>query len=192
VEEFTEIVARAKSGTAEWFMPYLSAERVATRLRFWAPLVVPGLLQSEGYMLAIERSDDVVRTRLERQRQVIGRARITAVIDHRVLAFAIGSPAIMAAQCIHIASLVESRSVTLHVVPEGADTGLGGALALASAKSLVTVNMTTMTREITSTEAGMVEEAQAAYDLVLGMALPPVPSLEYVKKREAAWKGRSS
>jgi len=52
------------------------------------------------------------------------------------------------------------------------------------------VKMTTMTREITSTEAGMVEEAQAAFEMILGMALPPVPSLEYVKEREAAWKER--
>jgi len=146
VEEFTEIVQRAKSGTPEWFGP--------------------------------------------RQKQVIGRARVTAVIDHRVLAHAIGSAQVMAEQCGHIASLVERELVTLHVVSEGANAGLGGALALASNKSLVTVKMTTMTREITSTEAGMVEEAQAAFEMILGMALPPVPSLEYVKEREAAWKER--
>jgi transcriptional regulator with XRE-family HTH domain len=190
VEEFTEIVQRAKSGTPEWFGPWLGAEQQATRLRFWAPIVVPGLLQTEAYLLAIERSGDVVSQRLERQRQVIGRARITAVIDHRVLAHVIGSAQVMAEQCGHIASLVEREDVTLHVVPEGANIGLGGALALASNKSLVTVNMTTMTREITSTEAAMVEEAQAAFEMILGMALPPVPSLEYVKEREAAWKER--
>jgi hypothetical protein len=55
---------------------------------------------------------------------------------------------------------------------------------------LVTVMMTTMTREITSTEAGMAEEAQTAFEMILGMALPPVPSLEYVKERETAWKER--
>jgi len=126
IEEFTEIVQRAKSGTPEWFGPWLGAEQQATRLRFWEPIVVPGLLQTEAYMRAIERSGDVVSQRLERQKQVIGRARVTAVIDHRVLAHAIGSAQVMAEQCGHIASLVERELVTLHVVSEGANAGLGG------------------------------------------------------------------
>jgi hypothetical protein len=63
-------------------MSYRAAEAEATTLRFWGPLVVPGLLQTEGYARAYEQSADVVAARLERQ-QVIGRARVTAadVVD---------------------------------------------------------------------------------------------------------------
>jgi Domain of unknown function (DUF5753) len=57
-----------------------AAEAEATTLRFWGPLVVPGLLQTEGYARAYEQSADVVAARLERQ-QVIGRARVTAVMS---------------------------------------------------------------------------------------------------------------
>lgn len=189
VEEFTEIVQRAKSGTPEWFGPWLVAEQQATRLRYWEPNLVPGLLQTKAYTKAYEKSDDVIRMRLERQ-QVIGNAKITAVIDHRVLAHAIGSAEIMHAQCANLGELVESEEITLHVMPEGANTGLGGALAIASHKGLVTVSMSTTTRDITSTAADMVEEAQTAFDAILGMALPPVPSLEYLRSQEEKWKAR--
>jgi transcriptional regulator with XRE-family HTH domain len=189
VEEFTEIVQRAKSGTPEWFVPYLSAEQAATRLRFWEPNLVPGLLQTKAYTRAYEKSDDVVRIRLERQ-QVIGKARITAVVDHRVLTHAIGSAEIMSEQCAHLGELAESEKITLHVMPEGANTGLGGALAMASHKGLVTVSMSTTTRDITSTAADMVEEAQTAFDAILGIALAPVPSLEYLRSQEERWKSQ--
>ena len=191
VEEFLEIVQRAKSGTPEWFGPWIGAEQSATRLRFWEPWIVPGLCQTESYARILERSDAVVAQRLERQKQVLGRAQVTAVIGHQVLGHCIGSPAVMAGACGQLVRLAELELITLYVVPEGAYVELGGALALASHKSAVTVMLTTTTREITSTEAGMVEEAQAAFETILGMALPPVPSLEQVKERQAVWKGRT-
>jgi hypothetical protein len=53
-------------------------------------------------------------------------ADVTAVIDYRVLVHAIGSPAVMAAQCAHLADLVERYAVSLHVTPEGAQEHLFG------------------------------------------------------------------
>jgi transcriptional regulator with XRE-family HTH domain len=191
VEVFLEIIKRIKDGTAEWFGPWLASEQAATRLRFWEPWIVPGLCQTESYARVLDRSDTVVTQRLERQKQVIGRAQVTAVIGHQVLGHCIGSPAIMAEACGQLIRLAESELITLYVVPERASVGLGGALALASHKNAVTVKMTTTTREITSTEPGMVEEAQAAFEMILGMALSPVPSLEQVRERQAAWKEHS-
>jgi transcriptional regulator with XRE-family HTH domain len=198
VEEFTEIVARAKNGTLEWFMPYLSAERVATSLRFWEPLLVPGLFQTEAYGRALlsvrrytaEQLQALLDMRRERQ-QVIGRAAVTAVIDHRVLAHAIGSPEIMAEQCSHLADLVESGKTRLHVVPEGANIGLGGAHAIASHNGLITVSLTTTMRDITSTAPDVVEETTEAFDLALGASMPAVQSLEFVRTREDIWRARA-
>jgi hypothetical protein len=191
VEEFLEIIEQIKNGTAEWFGPWLASEQTATRLRFWDPWIVPGLCQTESYARVLARSDAVVTQRLERQRQVIGRAQVTAVIGHQALGHCIGSPAVMAEACGQLIQLAELELITLYVVPERAYIGLGGALALASHKNAVTVMMTTTTREITSTEPGMVEEAQAAFEMILGMALPPVPSLAQVKESQAAWKEHS-
>jgi len=64
LDHLTDLAQRAKSGTPDWFMSYRAAEAEATTLRFWGPLVVPGLLQTEGYAHAYEQSADVVAARL--------------------------------------------------------------------------------------------------------------------------------
>ena len=48
LDPLMELAHRAKSGTPEWFMPYLAAESVASMLRYWCPLLLPGVLQTEG------------------------------------------------------------------------------------------------------------------------------------------------
>ena len=105
-DRLTELAQRAKTGTPEWFMPYLTAEAQATALRCWGPLVVPGLLQTESYArasLAVEpyspeRLAELVAARMDRQ-QVLERARLTAIIDAAVLRRCIGSASVMAEQC---------------------------------------------------------------------------------------------
>jgi transcriptional regulator with XRE-family HTH domain len=67
LDTLADLAQRAKSGTPEWFMSYRAAEAGATTLRFWGPLLVPGLLQIEGYARAHEQSPDVVTARLERR-----------------------------------------------------------------------------------------------------------------------------
>ena len=63
-------------------------------------------------------------------------------------------------------------------------------LAIASHKSLVTVNMTTMTREIVSTAQDLIEEAQAAFESVLGASLPVGQSVEFTRTQEDKWKAQ--
>jgi hypothetical protein len=168
-------------------MPYLTAESEATALRFWGPLVVPGLLQTAEYAHAHEQSSEVVTARLERQ-QVIGRARVTAVLDHTVLRRRIGSPEIMAAQCAHLGKLAESQVIRLHVVPEGANVGLAGAFGIASKDGIATVSLTTAIRDVTSTAADVVDGALDLFESVLGASLPAIASLEFLRTLEETWK----
>jgi hypothetical protein len=183
-----DLAKRCKNGTPEWFMPYLAAEQVATRLQFYAVSVVPGLLQTEDYAMAHERSEAVVRQRMDRQLKVIGRAQVTAVLDHRCLVHAIGSAKIMADQCAHLIDLAETEKIRLHVVPPGGNVGLAGPVAIASHKGLVTVNMGTFTRDITSTAPDVVDETLLAFDVVLGASLATAPSLEFVRTQEETWR----
>jgi hypothetical protein len=190
IEEFRELAERCRSGTPEWFMPYLGAEQSATRLRFWEPWVVPGLLQTEEYARALERSDVVVQQRMQRQ-QVINRAQVTAVISHYVLQRHTAPPGVMAEQCGRLAALVESEKILLHVLPEGVNVGIGGAVAIASKNGHVTVSLTTTVQDITSTEAALVEKTLSVFDQLLGTALGPVPSLEFIRTQEETWKGQT-
>jgi hypothetical protein len=153
-------------------------------------LLVPGLLQTEGYAHAHEQSAAVVAARLERQ-QVIGRARLTAVIDHTVLLRCVGgSPQIMADQCAHLSALAESQAIRLHVVPDGANVGLGGAFGIASKDGMSTVSLTTAIRDVTSTAADVVDDTLNLFDAILGAALPAMASLEFVQAQEETWKTR--
>ena len=78
LREITQLAQRAKSGVPAWFMDYRVAEQEATSLRLWAPLVVPGLLQTPGYARSLlsarrrtpEQLQALVDARMERQ-QVI-------------------------------------------------------------------------------------------------------------------------
>jgi transcriptional regulator with XRE-family HTH domain len=197
VEEFTTLIQRAKSGTPDWFMPYKQAEQEATSLRLWGPANVPGLLQTSGYARSqlsvqrhtVEQLDALVDARLQRQ-EVLGRAMVTAVLDYRALANSIGTAEVMAEQCAHLVALVESARIGLHVVPEGMNVHLGGGFAVATRGSSVTVSVTTATRDIASTAPDMIEETLRAFDLVLGMSLPPVPSIGLVREYEDRWKGK--
>ena len=189
LDSLRDLAQRAKSGTPEWFMPYLTAEAAATTLRFWGALVVPGLLQIEGYARAYEQSADVVAARLERQR-VIGRTRVTAVIDHTVLLWCIGSPQVMADQCAHLGALAESQAIRLHVVPEAANVGLAGAFGIAAKDGMATVSLTTAIRDVTSTAADAVDDTLNLFEVILGASLPAVASLEFLRTQEETWKTR--
>jgi transcriptional regulator with XRE-family HTH domain len=197
LDTLTDLAQRTKSGTPEWFMPYLSAEATADTLRCWAPLVFPGLLQTGAYARAVlsvepytpERLVELVAARMERQ-QVLGRAYVTAVIDHLVLQRCLGSPAIMAEQCAHLITMAERPNIVLHVVPEGTNVGLWGAFDIASRDGMATVNLTAL-QDVSSTATDLANNAMQAYERILGAALPRADSLDFMREMESQWKTRA-
>ncbi len=197
LDPLTDLAHRAKSGTPDWFMPYLAAESAASMLRYWCPLLLPGVLQTEAYARAVlsvepytpERLAELVAARMER-RQVLGRAYVTAVIDHHVLQRCMGSPEIMAEQCAHLAAVAEHPKIALHVVPEGANVGLWGAFDIASRDGMATVNLTTL-RDVSSTATDLADDATQAFERILGAALPRADSLKFTLEMESQWKTRA-
>lgn len=194
LDTLTDLAQRAKSGTPDWFMPYRQAEAEATTLRCWAPLVVPGLLQTESYARAVlsvepytpERLKELVTARMARQ-QVIGHAYLTAIIDAHVLRRMIGSAAVMAEQCTHLVTAAERPDIALHVVPEGTNVGLWGAFDIAARNSAFTVRMTAL-EDVTSTAPDLLGKAMQAYERILGSAMPCAESLGFVREMEDQWK----
>jgi hypothetical protein len=200
-DTLTELAQRAKSGTPEWFMPYLTAESQATMLRSWAPLIIPGLLQTESYARAVlsvvsvesytpERLVELLAVRMERQR-VLVRAYFTAIIDASVLSRCIGDATVMAEQCAHLAAVAERPNVGLHVLEAGMNTGAWGAFDIASRDGLATVNFTTATDDVTTTATGQLDRAMQAYERILGYALPKPASLDFVRQQEDQWKSQT-
>jgi transcriptional regulator with XRE-family HTH domain len=196
LDTLTGLAQRAKSGTPDWFMSYRQAESAADILRCWAPAVVPGLLQVESYARAVLSVEsyapallaELVTARLERQ-SVIGRAYLTAIIDHHVLDRLIGSPVVMAEQCAHLEAVAERTDVAVHMVPEGTNVGLWGAFDLATRDSATTVCLTAL-EDVTSTAPGLVGKALRAYEQILGAALPRAESLDLIRTAEERWKAQ--
>jgi len=127
------VLARKSRGMyPDWFAGWVEAEKVARALWFWAPLLVPGMFQTEAYARAIlaadpERGEDpeeleaLVQGRLERQ-QVLLRPRspvLTVIVDEAVLHRGIGGPKVMHDQLVHLAEASERPRIYVHVVPSG-------------------------------------------------------------------------
>lgn len=196
--ELEDLAKRANGGTPAWFMPYKQAESSATTLRCWAPLGVPGLLQTPPYARLVlgveaetaERLDELVAARLERQR-VLERVHLTGVLSARVLTMRIGSAEVMADQLAHLVTVAERPNIALHVVPEEVNTGAWAAIDIASHGTLITVCMSTGLDDVTSTEPGTIDHALRSFERVLGSALPCEESLEYMTHREAEWRAKA-
>jgi len=190
-----ELARRCRNGIPDWFIAFLPVEQAATSLRLWGPAHPPGLLQTESYAHALlsgmrhtaEKRAELVKLRMQRQ-SVLERASVTAVIDYRAVTNQIGTPADMAGQCTHLIELAESGKIGLHVVPPGMNVALGGGFTIAMHDATITINLNTGARDIPTTAPDVVAETLHTFDVVLGAAMSPVPSVEFLRHKEAEWK----
>ncbi|HET6213537.1 MAG TPA: DUF5753 domain-containing protein, partial [Micromonosporaceae bacterium] len=128
------------------YLEFIGFEAEASKIRYYHPTVVPGLLQSEAYTramipssVAIPREpEDVERlidVRLTRISDVLGRdepPQYTAVLDEAVVRRMVGGPAVMRDQLRHLADLAAADYIELRWLPfqAGAHPGLYGSFAL--------------------------------------------------------------
>ena len=123
-----------------WFQEWADIEAEATVLRWYEPLVVPGLLQTEDYARAIlsarpdgnlDDLDEQVAARLARQ-AVLDRPdapQLWCVLDEGVLHRAIGGSKVMRSQLYRLAEVAEHPKTTIQVIrAAGAHAGLLGAV----------------------------------------------------------------
>ena len=128
-----------------WFVDWVDAEGRATVIRWWEPLLVPGLLQTADYARALFKAwqttgdddevEQLVAARIDRQR-IFDRPKppsFWAVVDEGVLRRRIGSAKVMHDQLVRLGELAERPMIKIHVVPAevGAHIGLLGAFAIA-------------------------------------------------------------
>ena len=114
----------------------------------------PTLHSARSQPYPAERLAELVSARLER-RAVIGRVYLTVIIDQHVTQRLIGSAAVMAEQCGHLADLAERPDIALHVIAESVNVGLWGAFDIAARDGAVTVRLETI-EDIPSTAPALV------------------------------------
>lgn len=133
-----------------WFELYVGLEAAASRLRTYAPEVVPGLLRTEAYAEEALRvtqpalPDEAVRRMVavtgHRQATLSRRTppppKLEVVLNESVLRRSLRDRASMAAQLHHILALTERRTATVRIMP--LDAGLHPAVAAGGTFTILT------------------------------------------------------
>lgn len=187
-----------------WFESWVDAEKRATMIRWWEPLLVPGLLQTADYARALfeawrpvdgHRDVDVdVAARLARQ-DIFDRPAppsFGAVIDESVLYRCIGGSKVMHEQLAHLAGVSEHPRITVQVLPAdvGAHAGLLGAFAIAGFDDDTPgmVYLESPSSGETTRHPGTVARITVTYDTLRDEALGARASRDLIRKvAEEKW-----
>ncbi|MFD3870887.1 helix-turn-helix domain-containing protein [Streptomyces sp. NPDC058623] len=181
-----------QSGHAEYFADVAEMEPFAETIEDWAPMLVPGLLQTEDYARAISRAAMPRATDSAIEKLVVarlGRAELFdqerppefwAVLDESVIRRAVLPTCRMAALLEHIGAVIRRTRSILQIVPQ---TTTSHALMMGMAR-LMTFPDAPPVVYVENLHSGqlidfpaLVKEYRRSYDLLRAAALPPEASL---------------
>lgn len=174
----------------DWFRPWEEIEQQATALRWYEPLLVPGLLQTEEYARAVLRFVDEphdhlegrVTARMVRQETLAKEnpPELVVLLDEVVMCRPVGGSKVMREQLLKIADLAERALV--QVVPLNADTyhGLAGQFVIAAVDGTEVVYTDTQLRGYVVGTAEAVTTAKRRWDAIRAEALSRKQSRELI------------
>jgi transcriptional regulator with XRE-family HTH domain len=184
-----------------WFQDWALKEAEATTIRWFEPLVVPGLLQTADYASAIFRTrfritgeeiDERVAARLKRQ-EILTRdepAAFWVILDEWVLRRPVGGRHVMLEQVNRLVEAARQPHVVIEVIPAdtGAHEGLAGAFAIADFEDAPSVGY------LEGTAGGQqIEEPKGValldliWDTLRGDTLPRAASLALMEEAAKSW-----
>jgi transcriptional regulator with XRE-family HTH domain len=179
-----------------WFRPWAEVEAEATALRWYEPLLIPGLLQTEDYARAIlaagpgingDDLEDRVAGRLERQSALERRdpPHLWCVLDEAVLHRPVGGAKVMRAQLEHLVNLAGRPRTTVQVIPAsaGAHAGLLGAFIIADVDGSPSMVYLETSAEGQDTDSPTVlAHVTLRFDTLRAEALPRAASRDLIMK----------
>ncbi len=183
-----------------WFRDWVETEQRATIIRWWEPLLIPGLLQTEGYARAVlgwgpddgGDLDERVTARLDRQR-VLDRdvpPETWILIGEPVLSYRVGSAEVMRKQIEHLAEMAARPRVTIQVVSAaaGAYGGLSGAFAIGTDHAADTViYLETGVQGMVIRDPRLITRAASMFDHLRSEALPRSQTLDVLAQAGEKW-----
>uniref|UniRef100_A0AAU1LVI3 Helix-turn-helix transcriptional regulator n=1 Tax=Streptomyces sp. NBC_00148 TaxID=2903626 RepID=A0AAU1LVI3_9ACTN len=188
--------ALKKSKYPDHFAEAAEAEREAITIKEYAPLLIPGLLQTEAYARAVFRAglptatedaiDELVAARLERAQLLTDPTTplVWVVLDEAVMRRRKGGGTVMAAALRHITSLARGHRVIVQVLPfsAGAHMALEGPLKLMSfAAAPPLAYLQGLGTGQLRDDPVTVRQYELTYDLVVASALSPEASLALIE-----------
>ena len=175
----------------------IALEAEAESVRWYAPMLVPGLLQTERYARAVISSglliappgevERRVQVKMTRQK-VLARenpVRLDVVLDEAAVQRIVGDPDVMREQLTHLAAMAARSHVTLQVLPLGAGahpatTGEFTILAFPDLIAPDVVYLENMTSDLYVEQEAEVYRYGMAFDQLRALALPAEKSAEFL------------
>jgi transcriptional regulator with XRE-family HTH domain len=196
----TNYAERARS-PRNWFARWSEDfEPRATLIRWFEPLLVPGLLQTESYARAVlswkpdsAGTEANLKSRMERQ-SVLDRAELRVLLLGSVLTREVGNASVMAEQLDYLVTVGSRPSVMLQVVPDipdiaGALEG-GFAVATEGAADVAAYSASNIKGSV-FTEPDLVARAVRVFDGLRMDALPWSQTRDLIQKAGEQWRTRS-
>ncbi|MFH0177491.1 helix-turn-helix domain-containing protein [Streptomyces cacaoi] len=204
VESLMEMAG--ESGQRGWWHPYgdlydsvyIGLETDAASLHTYAPMVVPGLLQTPAYAQAVigetiprltgEQAVTHLKVRLRRQHRIYDPAcplRLWVILDESALRRVVGSPDVMREQLEHLNALGTEPHITVQILPytAGAHPGLAGQFSLlrfADSPEAGVVYLERFTSDLYLEKPSDVRHFSVMYDHLQAQALTPDGSRDFI------------
>ena len=186
-----------------WFVGWVDAEGKAHTLRYWSPLLMPGIVQTSEYAFELfratgrtpEQATEEVAARKRRQ-EILDREdppTIVVVLWEPVLYHQIGSAEVMRKQCAKLLEVSERPGVLVHVLPSevGANAGLGGPVSIASVIAKPDVLLTSsMLEDVVTADVAQVRAASSTFEVVRGVSANIMDTRRIITKAVEAWENR--
>jgi transcriptional regulator with XRE-family HTH domain len=185
-----------------WFRDWVEIEREAVSLRWFEPLLIPGLLQTEQYARAVLEAanpasgeDEISRlvgARMDRQTILTQEAPplLWVIIDEGMLIRPVGGGRVMREQIDHLIVAARLPMIMLQVIPTGAGAhpGLAGQFAIASfdVQPDVAYLDNALAGQIVE-RAVDVSRVALLYDILKAEALAPRSSIDLLRKAIQTW-----
>ena len=196
LDVLTDLAQRARSGPPGWFAKWADIEARASLIRWFEPLLVPGLIQTESYARAVlawkpdsGSAEANLKTRLARQ-SVLDRAELRVVILGSVLNREVGDASVMCEQIEHLLTVGSRPSVMIQIVPDtpAVAGALGGAFAIATEE---TADVAAYTDSIVKggvyTDPDLIARAARVFDGLRADALPWTQTQDLLRKAGERW-----
>lgn len=140
---FERLIRYAQRGhDPNWLRQFMDLERMATMIKTFEVLAIPGLLQVPEYALALVETGDasdpvgVVERRMARQAILDDSPPplLWALITESALEWPVGGPAVMRKQLNHLIEMSERSNISVRVIPKitGAHPGFDGSFSIIS------------------------------------------------------------
>jgi transcriptional regulator with XRE-family HTH domain len=185
----------------DWFRDWTRWEAAAKTLRWYEPLLIPGILQTQKYARAVYRTrvgdtdeeiEELVAARLERQ-AILARPKpptLWVVIDEGVLHRLVGGAEVMLEQTEHLTEAARRPNIVVQVIPAsvGAHEGLRGSFSVADFADAPSVAWQdgALHGQPVEDDNGMAAIA-VIWDTLKSEALPRSASLELMQEVGKKW-----